>query len=94
MKSLQKFTLMLCCLLSLTVYAQSPYSFSYQAVARNSDGTSISNKSVSFRISILQGSTNGTTQYSETHTLETDVYGIVNLAIGGGTIISGDFCNY
>ncbi len=74
-----------------TVFAQVPASFNYQAVVRNSSGEILANKTVSFKISLLQGSETGTVIYSETHSLSTNDYGLVNLKIGEGTKISGDF---
>ena len=67
------------------VNAQSPNAFSYQAVARASNGDQIANQAVSFRISILQDSISGSSVYSETHSATTNKYGLVNLQIGNGT---------
>ena len=39
-----------------SVYAQTPQSFRYQAVARDNSGNILANQSVSFRMSILSGS--------------------------------------
>lgn len=74
-----------------TSYAQAPQSFSYQAVARDNNGNVLINKNLSMRISLLQGSVSGSSVYSETHSVTTDNTGIINLAIGGGTKVSGDF---
>ncbi len=71
--------------------SQSPEKFNYQAVARDASGTIIANQSVSFRISILQGGSSGTSVYSETHSVSTNDFGLVNMAIGTGTIASGNF---
>ena len=68
-----------------------PQAFKYQALARNADGNIIANKNVSFRISIIQGSANGTTVYQETQTATTNNFGIVNLNIGRGSVVSGSF---
>lgn len=75
---------------SVSMFAQAPNAFNYQAVARASNGDLITNQTVSFRISILQGSTSGTAVYSETHDATTNKYGLVNLQIGNGTT-SDDF---
>ncbi len=72
-------------------FAQVPASFNYQAVVRNSSGEILANKTVSFRISLLQGSATGTVIYSETHTVTTNNFGLVTLKIGEGTKLSGDF---
>jgi hypothetical protein len=70
---------------SVSMFAQAPNAFNYQAVARASNGDLITNQAVSFRISILQGSVSGTSVYSETHSATTNKYGLVNLQIGNGT---------
>ncbi len=72
-------------------FAQVPASFNYQAVVRNSSGEILANKTVSFRISLLQGSKTGAVVYSETHKLSTNDFGLVNLKIGKGTKLSGNF---
>jgi hypothetical protein len=71
--------------------AQVPQSFNYQAVARDASGAVLSNQAVSFRISLLQGSAAGTSAYTETHSVTTNTLGLVNFAIGGGTVVSGNF---
>jgi hypothetical protein len=72
-------------------YAQVPEKMKYQAVARDNAGNILSNQLISFRISILQGSSSGTSVYSETHQLTTNDFGLANLNIGNGTIVSGSF---
>jgi len=74
-------------------FAQSPQAFKYQAVARDSAGEILANQNVSFQISILQGSASGTIVYTETHDTTTNGYGLVNLEIGNGLIVSGDFAS-
>jgi hypothetical protein len=77
------------CLLSS--YAQSPQAFKYQTVVRNSSNQIIPNQAVSLRISILQTSPTGTAVYVETHAATTNILGLVNLEIGNGTLVSGNF---
>jgi hypothetical protein len=71
--------------------AQAPQSFNYQAVARDAAGAVISNQAVSFRISLLQGSITGTSVFAETHNVNTNQFGLVNFAIGSGTLLNGSF---
>jgi len=78
-------------LMTMAVVAQTPQAFKYQAVARNSTGNLIQNQLVAFRISILQGSPSGTLLYQERHTTNTNNYGLANLNIGNGTVLSGIF---
>ena len=72
-----------------TVFAQSPKMFKYQTVVRNSAGAIIQNQAVAFRISLLQGSATGTAAYSETQSKTTNDFGLVNLEIGNGIVVSG-----
>lgn len=83
--------LILCTVLASILLGQVPQSFSYQAVARNLSGEVLSNQSISFRISILSASPSGQPMYTETHNSSTNEFGLVNLEIGRGQVISGDF---
>ena len=78
-------------LFAIATIAQTPEAFKYQAVARDAGGQILANQSVSFRISILQASASGTSVYSETHAATTNTFGLVNLEIGNGVVVSGDF---
>ena len=79
------FTLFAAVLLTATVWAQTPQSFKYQAVARDASGEVIANQKLSFQISILNGSKSGTPVYTETHVDSTNQFGLVTLEIGTGT---------
>lgn len=74
-----------------TIVAQAPQAFKYQTVARDNTGNILASKNVSFRISLLQGSIFGTNVYSETQTATTNQFGLANLNIGQGTVVSGTF---
>ncbi|MBI4945225.1 MAG: hypothetical protein HY840_02355 [Bacteroidetes bacterium] len=78
-------------LLPAAAFSQSPQLINYQAVARNTGGQLIANQNISVRISILSGSPTGTAEYSETHAVTTNQFGIFNIQIGGGTLVSGSF---
>ena len=67
--------------------------FKYQAVVRNANGDLLVNQQVSFKTTILSGSSIGTEVFSETHTVGTNGYGVVNLNIGNGTAVSGSYSN-
>lgn len=73
--------------------AQVPQKFSYQSVIRNSGNQLIANQIVGIKISVLQGSANGTVVYAETHNPTTTANGLANLEIGGGNLLSGNFAN-
>jgi hypothetical protein len=72
-------------------YAQAPQKFNYQAIARNSTGAELTGQAIGIRISILDGGPNGTLVYQETQNKTTNAYGLFNLEVGGGTVVSGDF---
>ena len=89
---MKKFSITFILILSvLSLIAQPPMAFKYQAVARDVNGDPISNQSVAFRIGILQGSPAGPTVYSERHVLNTNDFGLANLNIGDGIPLSGNF---
>ena len=85
------FTILLAVLLTATVWAQSPNKMSYQAVIRNASNNLVTSTAVAMQISILQGSTGGTAVYVETQTPTTSANGLVNIELGGGTVVSGGF---
>lgn len=83
-------------LLSLTtivfisnLISQAPNLMSYQAVIWDAGGNLVTEKTVNIKISILQGSVTGTSVYSETHRVQTNINGLVSLMIGGGTNATG-----
>lgn len=73
-------SLQLLLLCGASASAQAPSSFNYQAVLRNSDGSVKANTEVSLTVSILDDS--NTEVFSETHSVTTNAYGLVTLAIG------------
>ncbi len=75
--------------LSSMLLAQAPQRFNYQAVVRNSDGILIKDQSVSFRMTIIEGTPSGTVKYQETQSATTNKYGLVTISIGAGQIVSG-----
>jgi uncharacterized protein (TIGR02145 family) len=80
-------------LLALSIQAQVPQKFSYQTVIRNSSNQLLVGQTVGIKISILQGSANGSAVYAETHSPQTNANGLATLEIGGGTLLSGNFAN-
>ena len=76
--------------LSLSIYAQSPEKMSYQAVVRDANNTLVANQTVGMRISILQSTITGIVVYTETHSVDTNMNGLVSLEIGNGSS-SDDF---
>lgn len=68
-----------------------PQKISYQAVARDASGRVVPNKQIVVRISILGGGPTGPVQYSETHEVRTNQFGLFALQIGGGSPTVGQF---
>ena len=64
------------------IQAQAPESINYQAIARDNGGMIMTNQSVSVGISILQGSSSGTSVCDETFATTTNDFGLINLQIG------------
>jgi hypothetical protein len=77
--------------ISLNFFGQAPEGFKYQAVVRDAGNTILNNQVVGMQMTIQQGFIGGTTVYQETFTPTTNGYGLINLEIGSGTVISGDF---
>jgi len=84
---------MLIVISAVMLFAQSPQAFKYQAVVRNSLGELINNQEIGIRISILEGSEIGPAVFSESHSPSTNQFGLVNLEVGTGTLLSGNFSN-
>ena len=74
-----------------SVLGQAPQSMSYQAVIRSSNNTLVVSTPVGLQISVLQGGNNGTPVYVETQTATTNTNGLVSIAIGTGTTVTGSF---
>ena len=78
-------------LLSSGLMAQVPQQINYQAVARNSAGSVLSNQTVSVRFTIHDIDTAGTIVYQEIHTgLATNQFGLFTTAIGTGTQVGSN----
>lgn len=87
-KILSTVFILLCSILTL---AQVPEKINYQAVLRDTQGNVMANVPVDLTVSIVQDSVNGMVVYSEGHQAQTNGSGLVNLQIGCGTVLSGNF---
>ena len=87
------FTILYAVFFTAIVMAQAPQKMSYQAVIRTNNNLLVVNQSLGMKISILQGSINGTVIFSETYSPNpvTNDNGLVSLEIGTGTPIIGTF---
>ena len=78
-------------LIPFGILAQTPKGFNYQAVIRNAAGNLITTQQVSIKISLLNGSATGFSQYVEQHDIATNGYGVASIVIGEGMPISGTY---
>jgi hypothetical protein len=77
--------------LSHTSWAQSPQAFKYQAVARDANADVLASSSLSVRVGIHDQTSSGTLVYQESFSVTTNAFGLFNIEIGTGTVISGAF---
>lgn len=75
----------------LSLSAQAPQAFNYQAVIRNSGGNLLVNQAVGIQLSVIKSNVNGTVVYVERHNVSTNAFALVELSIGTGTPQSGTF---
>lgn len=78
-------------ILTTFLFAQVPQGFNYQAVVRDNSGNVLPDQTVGFRISILETTSSGNSVYTETHSATTNDFGLANLIIGQGSVVSGTF---
>lgn len=85
------FTVAVLLLMVPVLFGQAPGLLNYQGVARNAVGNVLQNKTISLRLSIRNGSVNGTVVYSETRSVVTNPFGLFNVQIGstGATNVTG-----
>ncbi|MFH6983763.1 hypothetical protein [Marinoscillum luteum] len=89
MKALRCFlSVGLVCSIALSLFAQVADKLSYQAVIRNASGNVVSEKTVSFRVTILQGSATGASVYTQSQKPVTNVSGLITIEIGGDVSFS------
>ncbi|MBP5999445.1 MAG: hypothetical protein KA534_03220 [Sediminibacterium sp.] len=85
------------CLLSLSILisfvAKAQNGLNFQGVARNSNNVILASQPISLRLSIVQGTTNAVTEYTEVRKVTTNAQGLFNVVIGDtGTIsVIGSF---
>ena len=79
------------------VAAQAPQLIPFQAVARDSKGVVMANKTLALRFSVLDGPNNSptldATAYQETQIQTTNTLGLFMANIGQGTVVSGSFAS-
>ena len=79
-------------ILALNLYSQSPSGINYQTKLRGNNGIILSNNPVDLQFEVINTATN-LSVYKEAHNAITDNFGLVDLVIGNGSVISGSFGN-
>lgn len=77
--------------LNVSMQAQAPGGFNYQAVARDDNGQPLVNQEIGIQIQLLKDSPEGAVVYEELFFPETDAHGLIQLIIGTGDTRTGDF---
>ena len=82
---MKKLFTLLSFVITITIFAQAPQGFNYQATVRNSAGALITKQIVVFKFSIKQTSASEISVYSETQYATPDDLGQVSLVVGAGS---------
>ena len=90
---MNKILTILIAFIGITAFGQAPEGINYQAVVRDNTGNVIASSPVGISIAIYQTSPTGTLVYEETFAPTTNGFGLVNLVIGQGTVVTGVFAN-
>ncbi len=72
-------------------FAQFPQAISYQIIARDNLGNILIDQLLNLKISIIYGSSIGSAVYIEKQSVSTNQFGLANVKIGLGEIVSGTF---
>ena len=88
---MKKIYTLLMFIITLTISAQAPQGFNYQATVRNNAGALMINQNVTFKFNVIKDTPTSVPVFSETHYVPTDDLGAVNLVIGKGTATTGTF---
>jgi hypothetical protein len=78
---------------AVSLFAQAPQKFSYQAVLRDAGNNLVVNQNVSVRISIVQENEYGASVYVETHSATTNANGLMTIEVGAGSPALGTFAS-
>ncbi len=73
--------------------SQTQDGFSYQAIARDNQGQLLTDHTIGMRISILMHEVDGEQVYVEEHLKASNSYGLINLVIGQGQVVTGSLDN-
>jgi hypothetical protein len=78
-------------ILAINAFAQSPKGINYQGVARNINGSLLTNQKIGIEISIYDSSLNRKDEYIEKQVKTTNAYGLFSAVIGMGNSVFGNF---
>jgi hypothetical protein len=73
--------------------AQAPPGIPYQAIARTTTGEPYASGALQARFSLHEQTATGTVSYAETHSLQTDAFGLFSTTFGAGTPTTGTFAS-
>jgi hypothetical protein len=85
------YTWILFALFTNSYLAQSPPGIPYQAIARTTTGEPYANGALQARFSLHEQTATGTVSYAETHSLQTDEFGLFSTTFGAGAPVTGTF---
>ncbi len=88
---MKKYLLICSVALAMNVNAQATEGINYQAVVRDLTGAIIANSPIGLKLVIRQTTATGTIVYSESFAPFSNDFGLVNVVLGQGTVISGSF---
>ena len=75
----------------ISINAQVPESFNYQAVVRDNSGMIMPDQIVSIQMAVVESSPNGLVKFIENHLTTTNQFGLIKLNVGMGTPVNGEF---
>lgn len=85
------FLLLFMGLLIQGVSSQTTKGFNYQAVVRDNNGQLVASQSISVQLTVIASTAGGDAIYSESHTVSSNPYGVINLKVGSGKANLGSF---
>jgi hypothetical protein len=90
---MKNFTLTFLAMLLTVFYlaGQMPRELSLQSTIRDKNGQIIPKQTVTIKITIREAGINGSVVYTELHNPVTDEQGMVNLVVGQGSLLTGDY---
>lgn len=85
---MKKFFLLIAFAISFFTSSMAQTGLNFQGVARSDNNVILASQNISLKLSIIQGSANGTIEYTETRKTTTNAQGLFNVVIGDPNILS------